>query len=382
MKSLIALEFAFSPVVVAMSLVSLAGCGSSVGANAGSSDGGTHDAHESDAASDGGDADVDAGPACGPTPTRIVDAKSFVSPDAAVTGVQDPGVGVNATDLFFSLNLMPSGETDKGSIVRVPIRGGTQTMLATGTTVELQAVTSTRVLFWKADDGQSGELATMHVYAVSPHGGSATPLLAASDIFLGNDDQNAYFASAAGTSALSLADASAKLLTKAITSATATVAASLGTDLIVAETGGTLMSVPLSGAGPVTTLATKQDVDHLFACGTAVCWTTTMASITSGVSLMKLTPGSEPLALIPASDEGALSFLFGLLFDGTNFYWTQGDSFGALDRLPSAGGTPTSLVSMSGPGSLAMDEACLYWSNFDGIYSLAKSSVGPFPFSQ
>src|ERR1700679_3615089 len=81
-------------------LVVLAACGSNLerdssGASTGSPDAGS--------CPDGG-VPPSCAPKCGASPTLLVDASTFVSPDAGFTGVSPPRLGVNATDLFYTVD--------------------------------------------------------------------------------------------------------------------------------------------------------------------------------------------------------------------------------------------------------------------------------------
>jgi hypothetical protein len=51
-----------------------------------------------------------------------------------------------------------------------------------------------------------------------------------------------------------------------------------------------------------------------------------------------------------------------------------------LGRMALDGSGSTILATMpaSGGGSVAVDDACVYWGNALGIFSLAKSAAGPF----
>jgi hypothetical protein len=52
----------------------------------------------------------------------------------------------------------------------------------------------------------------------------------------------------------------------------------------------------------------------------------------------------------------------------------------SLERIAADGSCPVVLVNMpasQGP-SVAVDDECVYWSNPEGIFSLAKTAPGPF----
>jgi hypothetical protein len=86
--------------------------------------------------------------------------------------------------------------------------------------------------------------------------------------------------------------------------------------------------------------------------------------------LMRLAPAGTPVVLFQGFTEP-----HGLVFDGTDFFFTVGAGGLALFRVPSAGGTAAVVESEVGISGVAFDEACIYWSSVSGIWSLARSTA-------
>jgi hypothetical protein len=162
----------------------------------------------------------------------------------------------------------------------------------------------------------------------------------------------------------------------------------VGSNIVVTtgSSGGTVLSVPITG-GPPSTLATNQpNPSFPLACGADTCWWT-------GASASPMGPtGPGYIArLTGANTISAPVYPWSLVFDGSNFFQTVGCDVcsGSLVRI-SPSGAPSVMVA---PGSyVAVDDECAYFSvvlGFGlpaqaegglpgaGIYSVAKSFTWP-----
>ena len=333
--------------------ICVVGCGSSeTPADAGASqDSGTIDA---------------GGPRCASTPTKLVDLNALA--DAGFATLANPFLAVNATDLYYNLD-DPSGATS-GSIMRVPLRGGAPSVVATTPHPVALTITPTSVVFVDS----SGTLDSVPLA-----GGTPTKLASVNGQpaqVVQADDHNVYFADADGVKSVPLGGGAPKVLTSV-----PGLFHLVGQDIVVAEfESGNVVRVPTSG-GATTTIATDQPSPlYPLPCGSDTCWLDNGSQgpqIDAGVppSLERLGSGGTPSTIVQT---GILAYPHGLSFDGSHFFTTNGFGIGILNRTPTDGGTPLSIVEMPGAGGVTTDDECVYWSNFLGIYSLSKSADGPF----
>jgi hypothetical protein len=314
------------------------------------------------------------GPKCGSTPTQILDLRTIPQESGVVTlyGVE---LAVDATNVYFGYDQ---------ALMSVPIRGGTVvTRERLSFDPQDLVVTSTRVVFHLP----TGTGLDDEIRSVPLAGGSAISLATVPNGTpgFGADDQNVYFIDQEGIKRVAVSGGGVHLITSRITSSVAHGRiAVVGSNLIVpcctspilGSTDGNLLSVPLDG-GPPTTLATHQpNVSFPQACGTNICWWTGMTP--AGVAG---TPGPGFIGwLLPEGGVATLPnapyFPWSLVFDGVDFYETVGCDlcFGTLLRIPAWGAPPVFI----GEGTyVAVDDTCVYYSNPDGIFSVAKSYALP-----
>jgi hypothetical protein len=150
-----------------------------------------------------------------------------------------------------------------------------------------------------------------------------------------------------------------------------------GQRLIVAYAQGAVESLPLPPRpnSPVTTLGSSQPgpID-LAPCGSNACW------LAGSNTIEELNPlGGPPMAVVTLT--GAVAGAFDIAFDDTNAYVIGVDATGtteALERVPLDGSCPVVLVRMpyGDEGGVTVDDECVYWSNSEGIFSLAATSEG------
>jgi hypothetical protein len=287
-------------------------------------------------------------------------------PDAEQISVQVPPIRVNGDGLFYLLNWFTSigaPEGPGGFVMHLPHGASEPLRLAfvdgggSGGRHGL-AVTQTAAIFSEAPDGVESQGA---VLSVSPGGGEPTMLAVTSGLAgaLVTDEKNVYFVDREGTKSVPLAGGPVRTLT----SQTVISIMVAGATLYLGDyrTPGSLSSVPIEG-GPVTVLVTESALQPVL-CGESVCWFTGPAL---DMRLRQLVPGGSPTTLATG-----LSQAHDVVFDGQYFFVTTGR--GALERIPAAGGTPA--LSQAGGSGLALDDECLYWSDFPGIYAWALSAA-------
>ena len=72
----------------------------------------------------------------------------------------------------------------------------------------------------------------------------------------------------------------------------------------------------------------------------------------------------------------------GFVVDGDTFFVvaasTSGNMPDTIASMRAGGGAPVVLVKTRDAGGIAVDDECVYWSNVDGIFSVAKTARGPF----
>jgi hypothetical protein len=123
---------------------------------------------------------------------------------------------------------------------------------------------------------------------------------------------------------------------------------------------GSILRVSLLD-GSSTTLATEQWRPYQIAVdGSSVYWVNAgSAKLTGGgTSLMRMPLGGGAITTLDASASGR----GGIVLSGTHVYWTSGD--GTVMRMPLEGGAPVTLASgQPDPADIAVDAASVYWTN-------------------
>jgi hypothetical protein len=210
-----------------------------------------------------------------------------------------------------------------------------------------------------SDGGGAGNIVRV------PADGSGATILAATSgpvTALVADEQNAYFADSEATKSVPLTGGPVRTVVPAVTSSLGVV----GPTLYMTDVAGDVLSVP-TGGGKVTVVAKDQTYPYFpMACGPDLCWLNGGDTPT----MMQLAPGGAPRILSNASGTA------GAVFDGRNFFLTeQGLDQMFLSRVPATGEPP--IVAENGPflTSVALGPKCLYWSDSQGIFSLALGAA-------
>jgi hypothetical protein len=328
---------------------------------------------------------VDAGepvsvtPASGMVDANTVDAADAAGPDASVgtfghkcgsspmllapapeLGVAIAAVAVHDPDVFY---------TGDAGIMKIPVGGGTPSLF---TTLLPEPMVATSV----------GLVVGGGTIAAVPYDGGAPVTLATPNAWstaLTVDDENVYFSDGAGTKSVPLAGGPVQPLTSQTGSL-----ARVGSDLIIVS-GDTIYSVPAAG-GPLATLASGQPGAAVpVACGNDACWMTSVQAAPPGGlavagngygTIMRLAVGGTPAEMLTS---WALPLPQQLVFDGADFYVSQGVQSGSVFRISGAGGFPVFVGSGLGIVGVAVDDECVYWASVDrGLFTQAKTS---FPTS-
>lgn len=151
------------------------------------------------------------------------------------------------------------------------------------------------------------------------------------------------------------------------------------------EPQGDVESLPLPPEhdGPIALLGTgRTGPSGLLACASDACWIDGSENAIARVDPVR--GGAIETFPLPTSLDRASD----LACDGRFFYVMGGSSAGRrqLGRISLDGSESVVLGTMgtgegnwfAGAGSLAVDDACVYWSNTLGIFSLDKTSDGGF----
>jgi hypothetical protein len=325
---------------------------------------------------------------CGTTPRLLVSASTFPRPasDAGNLELAVLGLVASASDLYYVISLAENNgrlfsPILAGSVLRVPLRGGPPTLVASGSIFTKPVLTASSVLLGERNAYPNGNRDAIVSIPLPGDATSGGAMLASMDTLIAGpvtDGNNVYFADSAGIEAVSLADGSTAATVVTLVPDTCNTMGVFGRRLLFILAQGSVNSVPLppqAGSSVATLGACAPGPALLIPCGSDACW------LDEGVNaMMRMDPAGGPMATIPL--QGSLTSPSDVAFDGSNFY-TIGGISGVTERLGRMaldGGGSTILATMpaSGGGSLAVDDACVYWGNALGIFSLAKTAEGPF----
>jgi hypothetical protein len=312
---------------------------------------------------------------CGPTPKQLVDFNAVAAQTNALGISAGTPFAVDATSLYLVMGY---------TLMQVPIEGGSPSILVhlpdaqPNLSQDIQPfVTSTNVLLHYIPAGSDDE----EIVSVPLQGGGSTLLTTSNGRILGFavSGPNVYFVDSGGTKSVPANGGAVRLLTSQVASEASGLAV-IGSQVVMTEGTGTIVSVPVAG-GPPTTLATQQpSASFPVACGTDVCWWTGAAPnpmVSDGPGQIARLDANGELSSIP----GAPSYPWALVFDGSSFFEAVGCDVcpGTIVRVPLSG-TPATMTSA---GFVAVDDECAYYSTIQAYPQVAGGSgMGIFSVSK
>lgn len=328
-----------------------------------------------------GEATADGGvsnkPICGQTPRILVDYVQYV-PDAGQMAIQVPDIAVDATHLYFVLNwTIPqppqSGSivgTQEGVVMRVPLSGGAAEVVASlpgggSQSGEGLALTQDTILLAV---GKKGEETSGSIVSLAKAGGDMTVLASTNGVAqsLVVNKGDVYFADDKATKKVPISGGSVHT----IVAETGSLGVANGKVYLADRDANSVSLIP-TASGSVTLLAENQPVPmYPRQCGVDLCWISGPSTNEYGSSIVRLSEGMDPKTVISNIFEP-----HGLVFDGKNFFVTEGGGGVSLIRIPAQGGTPKVVRAESNIIGMALDKTCLYWSSRAGISSLALSAA-------
>jgi hypothetical protein len=303
--------------------------------------------------------DASATPRCGSTPFQLIDSKTFIPDDAPIgLGIANPFLAVDRGYLYYNLAYVPPNGSPPvgGHIRRVELAGGDPVDIADSPHPGHFAIADSRVLF--ADDTQG-------ILAAPITGGAASSIAASSGqpgwvAFAGS---TLYFADGAGIERVETAGSG----TRRVTDHAAFSFAPIAESLVLADfSGGTVASVPTDG-GALTPIASSQ-LGPLYPvhCGADACW------IDAGDLATKIGTFVRGGAAVVASAD--LFHPHGMAADDDNAFAIAEGNGNTISRISLATGQLDVLAHAHGAGDIALDDTCIYYSTFDGVFSLRKDA--------
>ena len=319
---------------------------------------------------------------CALTPTLLVSASTYPVPaSTSSVKVGAGGLVVNGADLYYVTYSIATGSRSMpylaGAVLRIPAAGGAPTEIASGYDFGLPVFTATTLILernnaWPNTDADD-------VVSIPLSGGSPTALVTfdANEVLISDpvtDGTFLYLATSEGARAVPLASPANEI---SLTTEAPNDVLPLGGHLVMTFAQGAVKSVPLPPAsGDVVTLAVglPPGPSNLAPCGTSACWL-------AGSTIEQINPARGP-ATAAVAGAAPFSGIRGFVVDGDTFFVvaasTSDNMPDTIASIPAAGGDAVVLVKTRDAGSIAVDDECVYWSNADGIFSVAKTARGPF----
>jgi hypothetical protein len=222
------------------------------------------------------------------------------------------GITVDSTSVYWTNRV-----DDTGSVMSIPLGGGTTTTLASGQDDPFSLRVNAKSVYW-VDEGGS-------VMSVPLGGGSLTTLATGQEnpIAIVLDTTSVYWLNE-GTSIS-------------------------GTD------DGSIMSVPLGGGNSTTLAPAQAEPFELVVDANSVYWT----NDANPGTVMSVPKGGGQLATLASNQNGPT----GITVDATTVYWTNSGG-GTVMSVPLGGGATTTLATgQDDPVYIVVDATTVYWAN-------------------
>jgi sugar lactone lactonase YvrE len=261
------------------------------------------------------------------------------------------GIALDAKNAYFSNVAAP------GSVVAVPLGGGTATTLATGLgTPDTIAIDATHA--YTAD--QTGNSIMVTMLDGSGFMQLVNMQMAPTGLALDAQDRNVYWTNAMGgtVTTAKLASGTESTLAAGLTSPYAI--ALDATSVYWSDVAdGTIVKLPLSGGAPVTLAKGLMNPSAIVVDAKSVYWVDGKAGVVAKVAI-----AGGAVTTLASGQKGPDA----LALDASSVYWTNaGDAIdGSVMRVPIAGGKPVTLADgLDSPGvygGIALDATSVYWS--------------------
>ncbi|HLK39823.1 MAG TPA: hypothetical protein VKU41_23865 [Polyangiaceae bacterium] len=327
---------------------------------------------------------------CDSNPRLIVSAATLsIAFDGGLTTAAVGSILATPGGLYYTLNASGQSFLGTGSLTRIPLAGGPATVVASDYLFMRPVWNGAGVLVGERG-GVSASLPNDAIASFPASGDAPTTLvtLATNEQLLtqpSTDGTFVYYVVQPPGSifiALRAIATSPSVDAAPITLETGLLpdwVAPLGQELIAVAPQGEVYSLPLPpmpGSKLTQRGTCAAGSSPSIACGSNLCW------LAGTNTIEQLAAGSGPPTTV-ASLTDPVANAFDMAFDGANFYMIGLDAAGiveTLERIPQGGGCPVVVATMPplGQGSVSVDDECVYWSNSEGIFSLAKTAQGPF----
>jgi sugar lactone lactonase YvrE len=259
-------------------------------------------------------------------------------------------IAVDSTSVYFTC-------TTGGTVLKLPLAGGTPVTLASGQTSPVGLVVDANYVYW-TNNSSSGTInkilldgGTINTLASAQNSPTSIAVDGESVYWTNNGDGTVMKVSAAGGGTpVSIASGQNTLVALDIDSTNAYWPDSTAT--------GSIMKTLLNGTGTAAPIASSQDTPHgIVVDGSNVYWTNY-----EGGSVLKVSTNGGAITTLASGQDTPR----GITVDGSNVYWTNYNA-GTVLKVPVNGGTITTLASgQNTPGHIAVDGTSAYWTNYGG----------------